>query len=329
MSYHHAAEMADLGQQIVAAAIEAIRLNSRGSIDGYSMKSDIERVQSEFADVPQLLASYGLTDPANCQAAIDGLFSVSDNIDPRNSVTLDSRALAKGGEVSGPLPRHTGGWTDSLPIAERAQDIGSHLREWHGGARTQFDIFFVNHIDTAFPLQAALARSLALILQAHQEIRARANADVWEIGRKTLDALHAHMAWCNCSPSTITATLTVGAAAASVLTAGGALAVTMAAFSAANAIAGAGITVSDDQKKKISGGSTLDILAHMRAATTAVEQEINNQVSSLVRLTDTLADNVASVGDRIEIPSPSSAPGFKSSIRNPDNPGGFYPTSSR
>jgi hypothetical protein len=50
-------------------------------------------------------------------------------------------------------------------------------------------------------------------------------------------------------------------------------------------------------------------------------------VNGLARLSGTLASNVASVGDRIEIPSPNDAPGFEAALRNPDNPRGFYPTS--
>jgi hypothetical protein len=325
MSYHHADEMTALGRRILAAAIRAIRHNHSATLDSYSGAAQIDEVNSAYADVPQLLSSYGLTDPAACQPAVNELFSIADNIDPSNSVTLQPGGWSA--QLLSPLPQHTGGWTDSLSLTERAADIDSHLLDWHGDARQQFDTFFVNHINTAIPLQSALARSLALILQAHQEVRARANADVWEIGQKTLHALQLEMAVCSCTPSTVTATITVGTAAASVLTAGGALAAAMAAFSVANAIANAGIAASREDKAKVSGGTPLAILTNMRTAITGVEHQINDQVNGLARLTGTLASNVASVGDRIEIPSPNDAPGFSAALRNPDNPRGFYPTS--
>ncbi|GAA4619351.1 hypothetical protein GCM10023195_87420 [Actinoallomurus liliacearum] len=327
MSYHHADEMSACGRQVLAAALKAIRHNHSATLDSYSGKTQMDQVNTDYADVPQLFASYGMTDPATYRSAVDDLFSVADNLDPANAVKVDPRGGSSSRQLLSPLPKFTGEWTDRLSIADRTHDIGTHLQNWQGAARAQFDTFFVNHIDTAIPLQAALARSLALILQAHQEIRARANADVWEIGQKTIQALHAESAMCSCSPSTITATVTVGTAAASVLTAGGALAATMAAFSFANAIANASMAGSREDKAKISGGTPLAILANMRTAIDKVKQAIADQERELAALTNTLADNVASVGERMEIPSPNDAPGFRTAIRNPDNPCGFRPTS--
>lgn len=327
MSYHHADEMSACGRQVLAATLKAIRHNHSATLDSYAGKAQMDQVNTEYADVPQLFASYGMTDPATCQAAVDDLFNVADNLSPANAVKLDPRGGKPGEQLLSPLPKHSGGWTDGLSITDRMHDIGSHLQEWHGEARTQFDTLFVNHIDTAIPLQAALARSLALILQAHQEVRARANADVWEIGQKTIQALHAELAMCSCSPSTVTATITVGTAAASVLTAGGALAAAMAAFSFANAITNASAVVSREEKAKVSGGTPLAILANMRIAVGKVRQAVADQERELASLTNTLAENVSSVGQRMEIPSPNDAPGFRAAVQNPDNPRGFRPTS--
>ncbi|MCO5968979.1 hypothetical protein [Actinoallomurus soli] len=319
--------MSACGRQVLAAALKAIHHNYSATLDSYRGQAEMNQVNTEYADVPQLFASYGMTDPANSQSAVDDLFSVADNLDPANAVKVDPQSGDSGKQLLSPLPKHTGGWTDRLSIAERTSDIGAHLREWHGDARIQFDTFFVNHIGTAVPLQAALARSLALILQAHQEVRARANADVWEIGQKTIKALHAELAMCNCSPSAVTATITVGTAAASVLTAGGALAAAMAAFSFANAVTNAAIAGSREDKAKVSGATPLAILANMRTAIGKVKQAITDQERALASLTNTLADNVSSVGERMEIPSPNDAPGFRTAIQNPDSPRGFRPSS--
>src|SRR4051794_31824991 len=100
MTYRHAEEMALRGRQIVSAAIDAA---SHQAMIGQLTTDVMDAIKNENADFPRLFASYGQTAPANSQAAIDDLFSVADNIDPTNSIRLDSSTLSQSGTTDGGL----------------------------------------------------------------------------------------------------------------------------------------------------------------------------------------------------------------------------------
>src|SRR5262249_20154241 len=163
------------------------------------------------------------------QPAVDALWSVAAALKPGMSVQVRS----DNGSLRNPVPP-TGLKLD-VAINDRVTDmVNAHLRNWDGGAAGAFKTHFLDHIGNASDLQGQVAASLALTLEAHKEIRQRANSDVWTIGNNTLHAIDKMKGICHAG--TASTALTVFGAVASVLTASSGIGFALASITLGNTV---------------------------------------------------------------------------------------------
>jgi hypothetical protein len=215
--------------------------------------------------------------------------------------------------------------TPDVTITDCTTNITTYLAHWEGRASNRFHMKFLDNVATAAPRYSMVAAVLAMTLQAHQQIRTNANADVWDIGQKTLKAIDGLYGWSNVSDTTVA--LSVFVASASVMSAiatGG-----VGAALAVGAFASSMISTYK-QTAKIGGGSISSVIGDMRDAISRVVSGITDQEHGLAAVLDQISDNLAKLGQTSEIPAPTSVPGLLGGDRkareDPDSPFGFAPT---
>lgn len=240
MTYHGAEEMRARGQAVYDAAQRALDGNgeiippgpmSEDDMDLAGMHGkDFPSLHGRYGDIPSVFASFGGNDPAGTQPVIDSLWSIADALEH----DYTSAALRGQHVLTGPTGKPA---RPPVSIQRRVQGINDHTVEWTGNAAMAFKGHFVDNINACVQEQADLAITLAMFLQGYQEIHVRANANVWDLGDKTIQLLGTLYTY-QSAPS-ITILFDIAAAVAGVAVATGGAAIAAAAVQAADYLVGA------------------------------------------------------------------------------------------
>ncbi|GAB2617967.1 hypothetical protein Aab01nite_31530 [Paractinoplanes abujensis] len=261
-------------------------------------------VGQAYAEIPALFAAFGLPDPDASRPMLDALYSVA------ATVAVDLQLTSRDNKIT--APDATAPISGTAPLAEVADLIDGHLKNWSGDAALAFEVYLKNNIRAA-ALHREIALSLALGLEAQLEINRRTNTDIWEIGQKTYKALEGLDAWCpGANASKSTAMLTIAGAIAAVIFAGATAGAGGAAFAAAVGVEGLqslATTLSNVgplQNKKVDiGGMTVPpIITGMQNAMTTLTKSIDAQQQELAAGLSSFTQSVHANWNKILIPGP-------------------------
>ncbi|PSL48669.1 hypothetical protein B0I31_12456 [Saccharothrix carnea] len=191
MTFHTQAELRQLGKDVADAARDAVlrERRLRMIVPDLEFKNPFESdglfPDTDFyLDYPDLYESFATPDPKGMQRALNTLGSMS------FALKHDFPALNPGGtEV--PVPDISGGIGDlagqDTPM-QISENIDDKISSWHGSAKVAFQEKVLTKFEEKVDNQVVAVNLLAASLSMHMHLRQKLNEDIWNIGRKSIEA---------------------------------------------------------------------------------------------------------------------------------------------
>ena len=305
--YKTEAQLRELGNKVVQAAIDAAKKHRGGAMDrgipaaptvnpsdqGQPVP-DLDALARALSDVPDRFASFAgptasfslpLGELAAVRQSLTGSIKEGNENSGTTTHALDQKIVEEGG-----VP--TAGFPPPYPaISDNNADVVSALTGWAGHAAVQFTKY-MKHCDDAVARQTDVARLLAAGLCAHRDLIAASSKAVTQIATETINVLDAGGSG-ECGPSgkvalTIVSDLAWLGAAATSEAPPVAFAMTFLAV-ASNRLT---TVMKDVNHVVISGHTVLSIVDSMRAA-------LGDVVHGITKAQDALAEGLYEAGLRI------------------------------
>ncbi|ONI81457.1 hypothetical protein ALI144C_19180 [Actinosynnema sp. ALI-1.44] len=190
MAFHSEADLRKLGEDVANAAEGAYlreqanqNAKSGAGQHGFAFPLPGDRFYTHY---PELYASFATPDPAGMQRVLDRLGRASFALTHKFAVQKP-----EGSDV--PVPNIDSGigelaGRDTPTQISRA--IDDKIDGWHGSAKDAFQEKILNKFDEKVTNQVAAIDMTAASLAMHMGLRQKLNEDVWDIGRKSIEAFN-------------------------------------------------------------------------------------------------------------------------------------------
>lgn len=283
MAHPTEAELRKLGQDILDLLVEQT-LNeaesleraweNHGGIDGTTGPRTMVRevdayIRNVYGFLPDTFANFAEPRPESFDDAISQCVGATMVLVPSPEVIRAEGTSEVGGSVGvWPNPAYL---TDAagryqVTVVQRVDAVKTEVAEWEGVAADAFNREYMNLFEHSLTYQNAGTLALAVALEANRKIFDHAGQDILLIGAKTMDALR-HVTDKDAKDYAVP--LAVGAAVASVLSAGmaaPAAAVAFAALAEAGALAAMLVDsqpsgLEAGEEPKVTGATTQEIMA--------------------------------------------------------------------
>ncbi|MEV8443874.1 hypothetical protein AB0425_41425 [Actinosynnema sp. NPDC051121] len=188
MTFHTQDELRKLGKDVADAARAAVsrerELKLLGLDVGNPFDIDLFPDDEFYLSYPDLYESFATPDPKGMRRALNTLGGMS------FALKHEFPALDPGGtEVPVPdISGGIGGLAGKDTPMQISQNVDYRIRGWHGHARDAFQEKVLTKFGEKVDNQVTAVNLLAASLSMHMHLRKKLNEDVWNVGRKSIEA---------------------------------------------------------------------------------------------------------------------------------------------